>query len=197
MKLNNFTQLGFLSLATLALVDTLIPLTIKAATITIQPLNSIEPRFIIPFQLPPEQPITSTEPFDLIPNTPTILKKQEKKFNWTDLIISDITEPFTVLWNLPGFNGEVTVNGSSSNLDSGTLTGNAGQTVIFEGTFPNEVTATNFLSDKVTVTPSGEPIPEPTSVLSLLALGILGAGATLKNKLKPTHSTEKEPANIG
>ncbi|MDJ0662018.1 MAG: PEP-CTERM sorting domain-containing protein [Crocosphaera sp.] len=35
------------------------------------------------------------------------------------------------------------------------------------------------------------PVPEPTSILSLLSLGILGAGATLKRKLKPSNSIEK------
>jgi hypothetical protein len=43
----------------------------------------------------------------------------------------------------------------------------------------------------------GEPIPEPTSTLSLLSLGILGAGATIKRKVKRTHSIEKEPTNLG
>ena len=33
--------------------------------------------------------------------------------------------------------------------------------------------------------------PEPTSILSLLALGTLGAASTLKRKLKPSKSTEK------
>ncbi|MDJ0560070.1 MAG: PEP-CTERM sorting domain-containing protein [Microcystis sp. M53599_WE4] len=40
-------------------------------------------------------------------------------------------------------------------------------------------------------------IPEPTSTLSLLSLGILGAGATLKRKVKRSNSTEKEPNNVG
>jgi hypothetical protein len=40
-------------------------------------------------------------------------------------------------------------------------------------------------------------VPEPTSTLSLLSLGILGAGATLKRKVKRSHSTEKEPSNVG
>ncbi len=39
--------------------------------------------------------------------------------------------------------------------------------------------------------------PEPTSTLSLLSLGILGAGATIKRKVKRSHSTEKEPSNVG
>lgn len=41
------------------------------------------------------------------------------------------------------------------------------------------------------------PVPEPTSTLSLLSLGILGAGATLKRKLKPYDSIEKETTKVG
>lgn len=40
-------------------------------------------------------------------------------------------------------------------------------------------------------------VPEPTSTLSLLALGTLGAGATLKRKLKPSKSTIKETTKVG
>jgi hypothetical protein len=40
-------------------------------------------------------------------------------------------------------------------------------------------------------------VPEPTSTLSILSLGILGAGATIKCKVKRSHSTEKEPSNVG
>jgi hypothetical protein len=47
------------------------------------------------------------------------------------------------------------------------------------------------------VIPDCQAIPEPTSTLSLLSLGILGAGATLKRKVKRSHSTEKEPTNVG
>lgn len=39
-------------------------------------------------------------------------------------------------------------------------------------------------------------VPEPSSTLSLLALGTLGAGATLKRKLKPSKSTEKETTKV-
>ncbi|MCC5613112.1 PEP-CTERM sorting domain-containing protein [Nostoc sp. CHAB 5834] len=35
-------------------------------------------------------------------------------------------------------------------------------------------------------------VPEPTSTLAFLALGTLGAASTLKRKLKPFKSTEKE-----
>ena len=41
------------------------------------------------------------------------------------------------------------------------------------------------------------PVPEPTSTLSLLALGTLGAASTLKRKIKPSQSSEKETTEIG
>ena len=40
-------------------------------------------------------------------------------------------------------------------------------------------------------------VPEPTATLSLLALGTIGAGATLKRKLKPSKSTAKETTKVG
>jgi hypothetical protein len=52
-------------------------------------------------------------------------------------------------------------------------------------------------NDQLTVTLKGVHTPEPTSTLSILSLGILGAGATLKRKVKRSHSTEKEPTNVG
>ncbi|TRT54223.1 MAG: PEP-CTERM sorting domain-containing protein [Microcystis aeruginosa Ma_QC_C_20070703_M131] len=41
-----------------------------------------------------------------------------------------------------------------------------------------------------------ELIPEPSSILSLLALGTLGAASTFKRKLKPSKSSEKETTKI-
>ncbi|MCZ8226719.1 MAG: PEP-CTERM sorting domain-containing protein [Microcystis sp. LE19-84.1B] len=40
-------------------------------------------------------------------------------------------------------------------------------------------------------------VPEPNSTLSLLALGTLGAASTLKRKLKPSQSSEKETRKVG
>ncbi|GAL94180.1 PEP-CTERM sorting domain-containing protein [Microcystis aeruginosa] len=40
-------------------------------------------------------------------------------------------------------------------------------------------------------------IPEPSAILSLLALGTLGAASTLKRKLKPSQSNEKETTKVG
>ncbi|BBH38777.1 hypothetical protein myaer102_12840 [Microcystis viridis NIES-102] len=38
--------------------------------------------------------------------------------------------------------------------------------------------------------------PEPSTILSLLALGTLGAASTLKRKLKPSQLTEKETTKV-
>ena len=40
-------------------------------------------------------------------------------------------------------------------------------------------------------------VPEPSSSLGLLALGTLGAASTLKRKLKPSKSAEKETTKVG
>ncbi|MFM6898389.1 MAG: PEP-CTERM sorting domain-containing protein, partial [Microcystis panniformis] len=40
-------------------------------------------------------------------------------------------------------------------------------------------------------------VPEPTSILGLFSLGILGAGATIKRQVKRNHSIEKETTKIG
>ena len=46
-------------------------------------------------------------------------------------------------------------------------------------------------NDKITVS-----VPEPSPTLSLLALGTLGAASTLKGKLNPCQSTEKETTKV-
>ncbi|GBL14865.1 hypothetical protein MTo_02173 [Microcystis aeruginosa NIES-1211] len=42
-----------------------------------------------------------------------------------------------------------------------------------------------------------QPVPEPTSTLGFLALGTIGAGATLKRKLKSSKPSEKETTKVG
>jgi len=42
-----------------------------------------------------------------------------------------------------------------------------------------------------------EAVPEPNSLLGLVALGTLGAASTLKRKLKPSQSTTKETTKVG
>ena len=46
-------------------------------------------------------------------------------------------------------------------------------------------------------TAQAQQVPEPTSILGLLALGTLGAASTLKRKLKPSKSAEKETTKVG
>jgi len=56
------------------------------------------------------------------------------------------------------------------------------------------------VGDTVTVSSLYEVIatvPEPSSILSLLTLGTLGAASTLKRKLKPSKPTEKETTKVG
>jgi hypothetical protein len=43
---------------------------------------------------------------------------------------------------------------------------------------------------------TGVHIPEPSSTLGFLALGTLGAALTIKRKLKPSQSTEKETTKV-
>jgi len=40
-------------------------------------------------------------------------------------------------------------------------------------------------------------VPEPSFILSLFAFGTLGTASTLKRKLKPSKSTEKEMTKVG
>ncbi|MCZ8026081.1 MAG: PEP-CTERM sorting domain-containing protein [Microcystis sp. LE19-10.1B] len=40
-------------------------------------------------------------------------------------------------------------------------------------------------------------VPEPSSILGIITLGTLGAASTLKRKLKPSKSTEKETTKVG
>lgn len=48
----------------------------------------------------------------------------------------------------------------------------------------------NFVTKQVSV-------PEPNSLLGLFAIGTLGAASTLKRKLKPSQSNEKETTKVG
>ncbi|MCZ8200775.1 MULTISPECIES: PEP-CTERM sorting domain-containing protein [unclassified Microcystis] len=54
---------------------------------------------------------------------------------------------------------------------------------------PNEFGDTEIFSPLI--------VPEPSAILSLLALGTLGAASTLKGKLKPSKSTEKQTTKVG
>lgn len=74
------------------------------------------------------------------------------------------------------------INSGELELSGGfNLSGPPGFTVTFN--FPNSIDAS-------------VSVPEPTSTLSLLALGTLGAGAALKRKLKPSKSPKKKPQKL-
>lgn len=70
------------------------------------------------------------------------------------------------------------------------------------GTITLNNIASDFNGDAISgsITAMSEPpttVPEPTSTLSLLALGTLGAASTLKRKLKTSKSSEKELEKVG
>ena len=50
---------------------------------------------------------------------------------------------------------------------------------------------------QLALNPNNVSVPEPTSTLSLLALSTLGVASTLKRKLKPSQSAEKETTKVG
>ncbi|WP_260441833.1 PEP-CTERM sorting domain-containing protein [Microcystis aeruginosa] len=76
----------------------------------------------------------------------------------------------------------------------GTFTADASfQQIVFPGAVGRAVFNAIAISEVTAVT----SVPEPTSTLSLLALGTLGAASTLKRKLKSSQSTEKETTKVG
>jgi hypothetical protein len=58
----------------------------------------------------------------------------------------------------------------------------------------NNLTTSSLSTGQVSV--DGK-VPEPSSVIGLLAIGTLGAASTLKRKLKPSKSSEKETTKVG
>ncbi len=82
------------------------------------------------------------------------------------------------------------------------FSGNAGNYEVLNDQFlfsltlePTQENLVYTFGDKLeALAPDVETVPEPTSTLSILALGTLGAASTLKRKLKlkPSQSTEKE-----
>jgi hypothetical protein len=76
----------------------------------------------------------------------------------------------------------------------GTFTADASfQQIVFPSAVGRAVFNAIAISEVTAVT----AVPEPTSAISLLALGTLGAASTLKRKLKSSQSTEKETTKVG
>ena len=114
----------------------------------------------------------------------------------TDLFSAvDLTE---YIANPASFNigDEFTISGGTSSLLSGFL---------FSSTPIGFDPSVGFITDSpingdVSVVASQlitAATPEPTSTLSLLALGTLGAASTIKRKLKKSKSTEKDTTKVG
>lgn len=84
------------------------------------------------------------------------------------------------------------------------FSGNAGNYEVLNDQFlfsltlePTQENLVYTFGDKLeALAPDVETVPEPTSTLSLLALGTLGAASTLKRKLKTSKSTEKETTKV-
>jgi hypothetical protein len=115
-----------------------------------------------------------------------------------------VSYTFNTPFNILSFNSTITNNpaywGYGQLTQSGnTLIGTEGTGAIhFIGTYSsiefsvdNPETWHGFTVGKL------EQVPEPTSTFSLLALGTIGAASTLKRKLKPSKSTEKETTKVG
>jgi hypothetical protein len=87
----------------------------------------------------------------------------------------------------------------ASSYRAGFITANGGTTASAEAAlFDGIKSGKAYLNIHTNVFPGGEirgflvSVPEPSSTLGFLALGILGAASTLKRKLKPSKSTEKD-----
>ncbi len=97
-------------------------------------------------------------------------------FRWQyDVITAGSQDP---LLDEPPFNLTIVFEGEEEGINADFISG----TLIFDD---EELEITSATLELI-------PVPEPTSNLSLLALGTLGAASTLKRKLKPTNLSEKE-----
>ena len=90
---------------------------------------------------------------------------------------------------------------TQSNDNAGDTEEKRGKLTLKDGMYffrrdPEKGTPSNDFKVRVTISESVK-VPEPTSTLSLLVLGTLGAASTLKRQLKPTKSAEKETTKVG
>ena len=126
--------------------------------------------------------------------------------NSIDVLVSDLQ--FSITPNEPEQLLPFTLPGFTPSLPDFTLL--AGQSItfsedVFAGSQPSD-----FLLAQMKVSSINDPtdftfimheaqicVPEPSFTISFLALGTLGAASTLKRKLKPSQSTEKETTKVG
>lgn len=101
------------------------------------------------------------------------------------------SEPTGMLLELTGVNNPSDVNQapvSLATVDGITVTGGFATSPL--ANFPKTV-------DPQSVSISSVSVPESSSILGLTSFFILGAASTLKRKLKPSESTEKEITKVG
>lgn len=110
--------------------------------------------------------------------------------NQLDFNTFDINNPDLLSWDFELTNPFTLVVGESFVLPINTLT---------PGLFSQFWVDVIGNTSGARVLDTGEhehPVPEPSSILGLLALGTLGARSALKRKLKPSKSTEKETKKV-
>ncbi len=145
--------------------------------------------------------------------------------DWTYTFFSDTDGIFTLDYDIPvstdttdgfglngfnfnwsGFEGGEFLSLNSSGTLTRTITAGDTFTVniknqanIFFGGGGNLLTWKAFMDGIFTwniQTTTVPTVPEPSTILGLLTLGTLGAASTLKRKLKPSQSTEKETTKV-
>ncbi|WP_262382333.1 PEP-CTERM sorting domain-containing protein [Microcystis aeruginosa] len=142
--------------------------------------------------------------------------------DWTYTFSSDTDGIFTLDYNIPvstdttssfglngfnfiwsGFEGGEFLNLNSSGTLTRTITAGDTFTVNIKNQanifFGGNLTRKAFMDGIFTwniQTTTVPTVPEPSTILGLLTLGTLGAASTLKRKLKPSQSTEKETTKV-
>ena len=131
--------------------------------------------------------------------------------NGITVLTAEITDPFLFIGGggSPEFDSEL--QGSLGNISINNVINSPYLQNLERYTTQGSESLFSFYSDILTetdnllnngisqgeVSADGKKVPEPTSTLSLLALGTLGAASTLKRKLKSSQSTEKETTKVG
>jgi hypothetical protein len=117
--------------------------------------------------------------------------------NIANFNLSDFANPTGIL--VSGIPSSITLNANESyTLTINNIVEDLSTYVLATSTFfpTNDPTDIGQVATATDFTPS-VCVPEPTLTLALLALGTLGAASTLKRKLKPSQSIEKETTKVG
>jgi hypothetical protein len=139
----------------------------------------------------------------LVPPTNDINKLKFKVKNlsgteWTDFhfgLNNTIGAKFVGTVQTGSF-GNCKLTATSIDCNTGTVVDGSTVELAFSVEIPDSSLSTLTMTNRATTQPP-PPIPEPSAILSLLALGTLGAASTLKRKLKSSKSTEKEKTKVG